>query len=169
MSIGHQDGGRPFKPSGKGGGSKKGKPQAEWPWLLKIVAHAIVIQAKGTSDSWKTDRSMRISARDFSLRMEQLTPGWRSYMERRNGLRKTEWATLLLNRVYKMYYFGTSSDRGKHDPMTRATESDEHWTKHYASDSEYGRLHEDIVRGRITTVRLMTVAPWESFIARIEG
>lgn len=158
MTVGHM-GRRPrkFQPSSNPGGSKPGKPQGKWPWVLKIMADAVFETAKGTSDAWKKDRSSPITKEQFRDRMEMLAPGWQTYMQETNGSRKTPWDELLYNRVYKMHYSGTS-DRGKnHDPSTRACESGEHWTKRFHMDDPLARLHEAVTRGE-------TRVDWRSFL-----
>jgi hypothetical protein len=148
---------RPFKPSSGGGGSKKGKPQWHWPWVLKAIADAIFERAKGSSDAWKTDRSARLSLAQFKDRMDDIAPGWEDYCSAVGGHRATPWAELLHNRVYKMHYSGTS-DRGVgHSPETRACDSSEHLTKHYHVSSPMAKLHLAVVRGE-------TRVDWKSFL-----
>lgn len=150
MTIGHlNDDKRPFKPTGKGGGSKKGKPQTEWPWVLKIIAHAILVRAKGSSDAWKVDRKQRLSRKEFGRRMDAMCPGWREWARENKPGVVTPLEELLSNRVYKMYYSGTSDRGSDHDPATRACESKEHWTKHFAATSMLGQLHERVERGEV--------------------
>lgn len=160
MTLGHlnADGVLPFRPTGKGGGSKKGKPQGRWPWVMKIALHAIIIRAKGTSDAWKIDRRYRLTLAEMKVRLDAVLPGWEEYAREHLGYRKTSYIELLANRVYKMYYSGTS-DRGRgHDPQTRACESREHWSKHHAATSPLGRLHERIERGEVC------VPDWRSYL-----
>jgi len=91
--------------------------------------------------------------------LEKVLPGvWQWIATNFNPTKTTPWA-LLKNRVYKMYYSGTS-DRGKrHDPNTRATVSGEHWTKKVGEGSDLFALAENIDLGKATTVLL-----WEDYL-----
>jgi hypothetical protein len=138
-----------FKPTGKGGGSRKGKPQGIWPWLVKVVADAVVIRSKGGTFMVIIDRRLGITPEKFAEQMDIVLPGWREVIL---GERKTPLEVLLMNRVYKMYYSGTS-DRGRgHDPRTRAVMSGEHWMNQVPAGHPYYQIHDDIVCNRITTV-----------------
>jgi hypothetical protein len=86
--------------------------------------------------------------------MNRLCPGWQVCI----GERTTPLEKLLLNRVYKMYYSGTS-DRGKgHDPRTRSAVSREHWRSH-TEGLALEKLHDKILRGRITEIE-----NWERYL-----
>lgn len=141
-----------FNPTGKGGGSKKGKPQGQWPWSVKVVAHAIIIRDKGSKDAALNDRKW-MSEVKFGRQMDVLLPGWRELMREILGERKTSLERLLMNRVYKMLYSGTSDRGKKHDPLTRASFSKEHWEHQIPVGSDLHQIHDDIVDGRITTVK----------------
>lgn len=146
MSIGHLDNVRPFQPKGTGGGSKKGKPQGYWPWVMKIAADAVLIRVKGSIDAWLKDRNRHMTEKQFGQAMDQILPGWRTWCHENLGSRATSYERLLINRVYKMYYSGTSDNKEEHDPANRATMSGEHWLEYFTTDSEFGVLHEKIVR-----------------------
>ncbi len=158
MSIQHNFEGRAFRPTGTGGGSQPGKPQGRWPWVLKIIGDALAIRAKGSSEAWQRDRRFRLTEAEFGKRMDHVAPGWRWWAANYIGKRATPYERLLMNRIYKMYYSGTSDRGPNHDPTTRAAQSDEHWSKHFAADHPLGRLHDDIVKGH------SQVLNWEDFL-----
>lgn len=145
--LGHIEG-KTFRNRAVPGGSLPGKPHGHWPWVLKIVADAIHVRAKGSMEAWKKDRSFKLSPEEFAQRLDGLCPGWREWAKANLGARSSSYAELLQNRVYKMYYSGTSDRGPAHDPSTRAAESGEHWTRHFAVDSPLGLLHEQVVRGQ---------------------
>jgi hypothetical protein len=145
--------GRQFKPSGGKGGSEKGKPQGSWPWVYKVIGHAVIERAKGSSEAWLVDRRFKISRREFELAMLNLLPGFDSHIRALMPYRDTHWSKLLRNRVYKMYYNGTSARGKNHDPMTRATPSPEHWRNHIPLGDKLHELHELIVTGRIQEIK----------------
>lgn len=157
MSIGHDDTPRPFKPTEKGGGSKKGKKQGKWPWILKIVAHAVIINWKGTMEAYLSNRK-GFPRKILKERMDSLCPGWLEWYRSEFGERiaKTKnscaYTDLLDNRVYKMYYDGTSSRGVGHDPNTRAAFSVEHYTKHIPQTHRLAVLHDDIRRGSVVRI-----------------
>lgn len=137
---------RKFRPSGNSGGSRPGKPQGRWPVVLLVVADAVCTRAKGTQESWLVDRNS-VSSEVFGGIMDSHCPGWRDWFLDNFGPRDTPLPRLLLNRVYKMYYSGTS-DRGPgHDPLTRATYSSEHWTRRVPADSPLTELYQSVLRG----------------------
>lgn len=159
MTMGHMEGGRAFRNSNNPGGSRPGKPQAKWPWVLKIVADAIVQRAKGTGDSWYKDRSRGITAIVFEQHMDRFCPGWKEYLTETNGTRVSPWAELLLNRVFKMHYSGTSDRGTDHDPSTRAAMSREHWSYHFHVNHPLSRLHESVCRGQV-----LTIENWKEYL-----
>jgi hypothetical protein len=150
---------RPFKPTGTGGGSKPGKPQSLWPLVLLVGADAIILQAKGTQESWVKDRKRRIHQITFQARMDALFPGWESFVIETMPARTSKRIDLLANRVYKMYYSGTSDRGDNHDPLTRACESGEHWRKRVPLGSPLHIMHEGIARGLI-----MMVSNWRDYL-----
>src|ERR1700733_2759565 len=150
---------REFKPTGKGGGSRKGKPQGSWPRLFKVVAHALMTRPKGSDDLAIEDRHNEISLEQFAEQMEAMLPGWQEEVKDvATRRRKTPLPALLWNRAYKMLYSGTS-DRGKnHDPRTRAMVSKEHWKAYIPVGHPYRKIHDDIMTHKITTVK-----DWKKF------
>lgn len=144
---------RPFKPTNKGGGSKKGKPQKRWPPFIKMVAEAVVIRAKGSEEAFCADRNAPFSRVMFEALMEKMLPGLWAACPVIQGPRKTPYRELLYNRPYKMYYSGGSDRPGqKHDPMTRACVSREHWRKFIPQGSAAYQIHEGIIRGTVTSI-----------------
>lgn len=153
MTIVHSGGSRPFQPSGKGGGSKKGKPQAgRWPWVIKIVADALFIRAKGTAEAWTVDRASHLSHAEFGQQMEAFLPGWQEHIEATMPGRATDRVLLLYNRVYKMHYSGTSDRQAPHNPRTRATQSREHWLRHIPTNHPLRLIHEQVARGQVSHI-----------------
>lgn len=153
MTIGRIVDGRRFKPTGKGGGSRRGKAQrGAWPLLFKVLADALVMRAKGTEESWVADRRMLLSPAQLGEQLDILTPGWRPFIEAKMPGRMTDRLELLANRVYKMYYEGTSSRGAGHDPMTRPTQSREHWRHYVPQDSPLYQLHDLVRHGEVTVI-----------------
>lgn len=147
---------RKFKPTNKGGGSKKGKKQIPWPWIFKIAADAIEVRFKGSEEAARYDRRM-IPTAEFKTAMDQLIPGWlvyrnQQFIQKYDELPDTDQCILLKNRTYKaLEYNGTSA--GNHGPiMTRADASKERWTKKFGPESAAAKLHREIVQGLITTL-----------------
>ena len=159
MTIGKIATPRPFKPTLKGGGSLPGKPWDLWPFVLKVVADAIYCAAKGSEEAWADDRKYRISNREFGLKMDRLCPGWQQFMTDTRPPRKTSWIHLLNNRVYKMHYSGTSDRGTKHNPLTRACQSKEHWRKYIPVGSPLRDLHARVVAGNIEVIN-----DWRSYL-----
>jgi hypothetical protein len=147
--IGHLESTRQFKPREEPrGGSSKGKPQTRWPLFLVVIADAVFITHKGTIDAALADRRF-ISLAAFSNRLNHLLPGFSRYMA--NHPTKKPYSNLK-NRVYKMYYSGTSDRGPDHDPKTRAAVSKEHWRHKVAPDSDLALLHDQVMRGTIVQI-----------------
>jgi len=144
--------GRGFKPTGKGGGSKKGKPQGRWPMVCLVMADAVIERAKGSSESWNTDRSYRMTKSQFEAAILQIVPDFGNFITSMMPNRVTPWPELLLNRVYKMYYSGTSARGKNHDPKTRAVQSKEHWRNRVPVGDPLHKLRNDIISGRIQSI-----------------
>jgi hypothetical protein len=165
MTIGRIVDGRGFKPTGKGGGSRRGKAQrGSWPLLFKVLADALVMRAKGTEESWTADRRMLLTPMQLGDQLDVLTPGWRPFIERKMPGRMTDRLELLANRVYKMYYDGTSSRGAGHDPLTRATQSREHWRHVVPQGSPLYLLHDRVRHGEVTVIN-----DWERMAAEGDG
>ncbi len=122
-----------FKPSPQTRrmGSGKGRVcrawRGNWPWLV-MAAERICVEQAGDEGVLLEDRRWskvhRITKLWLRDRLEYLFPGVRKYIEGSPG-GEDPWRDLL-NRVYKMYYKGTSDGNYK-DAITRPTISDEHW------------------------------------------
>lgn len=114
---------------GTGAGRKLFPWKAQWPWLV-MAAEQMVVLAAGSEGALLEDRNWAgrwgVTPEWLRLRVEQTFPGLPAALDGLWG-GDTPWEQNLKNRVYKMYYSGTS-DRGTgHDPRTRATVSREHW------------------------------------------
>lgn len=155
---------RAFRPTGRGGGARPGKAQAgRWPWVIKVVADAVVSRAKGGAESWLTDRSAHLRLEEFGRQMDRLLPGWREKAAELMPGRKTDAVRLLFNRVYKMHYSGTSDRGRRHDPLTRASESDEHWTKHIPVTHPLRSVHAAVASGQLTVI-----PEWRQYLSEYE-
>jgi hypothetical protein len=160
---------RAFKPSSRGGGSKKGKPQAYWPWVLKVIADAVCVRAAGSREAWQRDRRPPFPGATWAEReaafgraMDAMCPGWQDWFRARYGDRATPLPELLYNRAYKASnYNGTSARGADHDPATRVGMSSEHWSRHFPSvpgAHPFADLFDAIVHRRVVSVR------WERFL-----
>lgn len=143
---------RPFRNTQHRGGSRPRKPHNRWPEVMLVVADAVVSQVKGGPDVWVTDRRRQIDEAVFRTRMERLLPGVWWWLDRHHSPTKSRKSQLLLNRVYKMYYNGTSARGRDHDPTTRNAMSAEHWSHRHGPDSPLARVHEQVARGLVETV-----------------
>lgn len=157
MSLKHSED-QLFRNRAVPGGSRKGKPQNLWPWVLVLAMDAIIERALGAPVQW-CHRACPLSLTDISGQMHLLVPGWRSWVADNHVPTKTPPLRLLRNRVYKMYYSGTSDRGANHDPATRATMSKEHYSKHLAPDHPLVRLRADIV-----ACQVMTVPNWRDYL-----
>jgi hypothetical protein len=130
MTIGSIKNPRRFKPTGRGGGSKKGKPQSQWALIFKVVASAIEDRAKGSHEARLLDRNSGLSLEEFRKQMDDILPGcWDVARDLMPG-RDTDLAKLLKNRPYKGDIYSGKSDRGDaHDPATRAAVPNESWRR----------------------------------------
>lgn len=173
MTVHHAEAGiRRFKPTGRGGGSKKGKAQWYWPLVILFVADALALRAKGTRDAWFIDRKSPHSLLAFGELVEAYLPEvWTFVLEctpkhevHKNFLRQLEKGSidereahrrsrirLLQNRTYKMHYNGTSARGRNHDPETRASQSREQLTCRVVQGHPLWKLHDKIYRGLIVS------------------
>jgi hypothetical protein len=114
---------------GTGAGRKLFPWKRDYPWLV-IAAEQLFVVQSGSGDALLEDRhwvlNWNLSADCLKDELESLFPGISDYMDKAWDW-KTPWPLLLKNRVYKMYYSGTSDRGTEHDPLTRATVSREHW------------------------------------------
>lgn len=157
--LGHiEDKPRPFRPTNQGGGSKKGKKQINWPWLFKIVAEAVILREKGTEEAFRKNRTM-LGSKLLAGSMNQLLPGWQKYrdqqfLEKYGELPDTDQVLLLRNRVYKaLCYNGTSAGNYQEDIMTRANKSREHWSYYFGPQTEFAKLHDQVLRSKILVIK----------------
>jgi hypothetical protein len=121
------------RPQNRKKGTGEGRTCFLWvkrlPWLL-IAAEQLLVVDSGGGDAllekrkWKVN--WNISPAMLKQELENMFPGLSEYM-RRQKTWVTPWEELLLNRVYKMYYNGTSARGHNHNPNTRAAISSEHW------------------------------------------
>jgi len=156
--IGHKSGGR-FRPTGKGGGSRKGKPQSNYPLIIKVVASALQDRAAGSWEARILTRS-GLSEKEFKKQMALALPGVWEWIEEHMPGRESDRVKLLMNRPYKGdAYSGTSDRRKPHDPKTRASVPRENWRRRVPVDSPLMRIYDDIRASRITTV-----ANWHQYL-----
>lgn len=125
------------------GGSKPGKLQRYWPWVLKIVADAVAMR-HGREPTFA----------ELQLAMDKLTPGWEEFMDAVWGIPETSNVELLHNRVYKGGdYAGTSARGTDHNPVTRGNVSKEHWSYYFGPTEPLAELHGQIWRGEIVKIQ----------------
>lgn len=152
---GHIDVRRPFRPNSGRGGSRKGKPQNKWPLWALVAAEAFCRRTAGGMENLQHNRAwamMGIEPAWLRAKMENMFPGFWRWASEVMGPTATPKEELLKNRVYKMYYSGTS-DRGRsHDPRTRAAISGEHWPRKIPEGSPLLKLHEQIDRGQVHVI-----------------
>lgn len=114
-------------------GSGKGRKMFKWkedmPWLV-MASEQFYIGHSGSGEALLEDRAWvrrwNLSAAGLRDFVGYLFPGLLEYMDSMTGW-KTPWHKRLHNRVYKMYYNGTSARGVDHNPNTRASVSNEHW------------------------------------------
>jgi hypothetical protein len=138
--IGHGKPERPFHPTGKGGGSKKDKPQREWPLIAVVVADAVHIRFKGTIDKAIACKKAMPGVA-WAKALNTLMPGWEAMALETQGLRATPYSRLLFNRVYKMYW-----ENGK------AVASREQWFNKVPHNHPYKEIHDKILNGEISVL-----------------
>lgn len=163
--IGHTNPSRRFRPTGRGGGARKGKPQSRWPLVFKVVAAALLDRAAGSEEVRVVDRQAFLPLEEFGRQLELALPGWRAVAERYLPGRKTDLLELLYNRDYKGVRYSGTSDRGVgHDPLTRAAASGEHWRRHVPVGSPLHDVYEKLRANRVTTV-----PRWQQYLVDGEG
>lgn len=154
---------KPFRPTGKGGGSKKGKPQGQWPWILKILADALYVRSAGSCEAVELgvmNLALEGETEDDALErlMNTLAPGWLPWADENMVPTKTRRATLLKNRVYKSRGYKGSSDQGKGCTPVRG-KSREHWSFKFAETHQYHEVFWNVVRGKI-----VSLSDWQELI-----
>lgn len=120
------------KPQNRRKGSGKGKicrPWVKkWGWLLIATERLFVYKAGSETTLLKERRwksKLGLTEAWMEIAVDARFPGFIAYLKTTPGGPNP--IADLWNRVYKMYYSG-SSDRGpRHDPKTRAAVSREHW------------------------------------------
>lgn len=154
---------KPFRPTGKGGGSKIGKPQGSWPWLIKILAEAVCVRAAGSFEALEKgvmNLAVGGETEDVALErlMNSLAPGWLEWAEQNMVKVKTRRATLLRNRVYKACGYCGSSALGAGATPVRA-KSPEHWSYRFPETHKYYEIYQNVVRGRV-----VSLANWQELL-----
>lgn len=147
---------RPFRPTLRGGGSEKGKPWNRWPLLFVVVADAVYSGKAGGLEALVGNRDwegMGCTSEALVEAVDDLMPNaWEWVLDNLKPTKTLPWKNLH-NRVYKMYYSGTSARGPKHDPRTRAAISKEHWHNRVPTGTPEGeelrKLHEQIERGQV--------------------
>jgi len=121
------------RPQSRKVGSGRGREMFPWkrkyPWLV-IAAEQLFVVASGSGDGMLEERNWAatwaLTPQWLGRQLEALFPGINEWLDSAwEG--KTDWRYNLKNRVYKMYYNGTSARGADHDPQTRASMSNEHW------------------------------------------
>lgn len=118
-----------IRSKGSGTGRKLFPWKSSYPWLV-IASEQLCTVASGSEGGLLEDRNWskkwNISPEWLRKELEVIFPGICDHLDSAwSGV--TPWERNLLNRVYKMYYSGTSDRGSDHDPKTRATISREHW------------------------------------------
>lgn len=114
-------------------GSGAGRPMLPWKkkyhWLV-IAAELLIQDQAGGRDNLLLHRDWShkwgITSGWLKRRVERMFPGITEHLNS-VWFGSTDWEKNLLNRVYKMFYNGTSARGYKHDPQSRASFSKEHW------------------------------------------
>lgn len=152
---------RPLRRSPGAGGSKPGKPQGKWPWVMKIVAEAVVVRSVGSLEAaMNGDRGFAQEGvsqlEGFKRVMDATLPGWHEWCMKNMVQTKETKQRLLENRVYKsLEYVGSSA--GSSTPVRGM--SRENWRFHFTGDHSFHRLY-DSVRHGVT----VSVDGWESLL-----
>lgn len=110
-----------------------GREMFQWakllPWLL-IAAEQLYVAAAGSEGAILEDRDWKknwdLGGDRLAAELEHLYPGLNEYLLSCHSW-NTPWQVLLANRVYKMFYNGSSARGFGHDPRTRPSLSKEHW------------------------------------------
>jgi len=141
--IDHESDFKP-RPQQRREGSGRGRRCRNWQaigWLLIAAERVCVKKAGGETAILKSrqwSRKWGITPDWLKEKMEHLFPGIVEYIESTPG---GQWGSNgLKNRVYKMYYYGSSARGPNHDPNTRAAPSPEHWRS-----KSYRRRWEKVV------------------------
>lgn len=159
-----------FKPHPQQRKEGSGEGRAMFPWKRKyawllLAVDQLYINKAGSADALLEDRKWEESygiTRDWLWQQIWiLFPGLTAHLtneHRRLGI-KTRWSQNIHNRIYKMYYNGTSARGTAHDPTTRASVSREHWRANY----EYKPFEASILRAVNTNTPTLKHV-WESYI-----
>lgn len=116
--------------SGCGLGRRLFPWKKSYPWLVMVMEQVCVSRAGSEADllvnrAWGD--TWGITPSWLRAEVGRLFPGLPEHLDRETADQKTPWPSNLKNRVYKMYYAGTSDKGVRHDPKTRASVSREHW------------------------------------------
>lgn len=139
-------------PQERAEGTGKGRTLFKWkdnlPWLV-VAADQIAIEAAGSADALLENRywarEWGITPARIKQDLEVIFPGITDYLWTQKDW-NTPWEELLKNRVYKMYYNGTSARGYDHDPNTRASISNEHWRSWKLQDDKVELVLEAVAK-----------------------
>lgn len=140
------------RPQNRKAGSGKGRRcrpwEREWGWLLIAAERTCVYQAGSETSLLKNrDWAKKWGIRPEWLidRLDEVFPGVKLWLSRTSGGPNP--FRDLRNRVYKMFYNGSSARGVNHDPKTRAAMSSEHW-RNKSYRNKWEGVVIDIVRGQ---------------------
>ena len=155
--IGHKGFESKFKPSGRGGGSKKGKPQSYWPYVLQMISRAVYVSFHGSPEAFQADRREPPA---YRASMVKLVPDIVDWCKENMPNRSTPSLSLLSNRTRKQIgYAGRSARGNNHDPRTRATLSTEDLSYKVPTNHRLWRLYDqNCERGNTYSSRLEEVS-----------
>lgn len=132
----------PYRPSGKGGGSKRGKVQNKWPMFIKTCIHALGARAYGSEDGYLYKRGYPLSNEKLGEQLDQLLPGVWKWLGLYMKSTKSGLVKLARNRPYYMY----------HRQGQVRSPTVEYWSKHYPLNHPMHGLHSAIVRNQCTKI-----------------
>jgi len=145
---------RLFKPTLRGGGSRPGKAQNTWPIGILVVAEALYRRSAGGMEQLTHNRAwakMGLTPSWLKKELEVLLPGVWAWVEIYLPAKTLAWKRLH-NRIFKMYYNGTSARGVNHDPFTRASISREHWTNKVPEGNFLIEWHTKVDRGLVHVI-----------------
>lgn len=134
----------------KRGGSKKGKRQGKWPWIIKVVTHAIKIRSGGSEGKGG------VSGYRFKTAMCEMLPGVETWLKKEYPKHSSEEIFKLIENRYVYMYRDSDGD---HCPDG----SNEHWKTKFPCDSNLAIVHDLIINGQavqyVNWKDLLGVAP----------
>lgn len=142
--VGRMEITKPFKPTGMGGGSKKGKPQNYWPLFYFVAGDAILLDYHVTIQSILASKET-IPTKLFKEHIEHLLPGAIDWFEtnKPNPTISNPYR-LCKNRIYVGY---RPLKNGRRIPIK--TIGPEHWSHKVPYNHPFHELHRKIVSGEI--------------------